>query len=119
MGLTRRIDGNHDMTFGHGIADMAVDAEACAQNVKTRLLLLQQEWFLDTDAGVPWLQDIMVKPANLALAESIVKRTILETEGVSALRSFSMTFDRNTRRLTITAAVVNIYGSVANIKVTK
>jgi hypothetical protein len=117
--LVRRIDGNHDMTFGHGIADMAVEAEACAQNVKTRLLLLQQEWFLDTDAGVPWLQDIMVKPANLALAESIVKRIILETEDVSELRSFSMTFDRNTRRLTIFATVANIYGSVANIKVTK
>lgn len=117
--LVRRIDGNHDMTFGHGIADMAVEAEACAQNVKTRLLLLQQEWFLDTDAGVPWRQDIMVKPANLALAESIVKRTILETEDVSELRSFSITFDRNTRRLTISATVANIYGSVANIKVTK
>ena len=117
--LVRRIDGNHDMTFGHGIADMAVEAEACAQNVKTRLLLLQQEWFLDTDAGVPWLQDIMVKPANLALAESIVKRTILETEDVSELRSFAMTFDRDSRKMSIAATVANIYGSVANIQVTK
>jgi hypothetical protein len=117
--LVRRIDGNHDMTLGHGIADMAAEAEACAQNVKTRLLLLQQEWFLDTDAGVPWLQDIMVKPANLALAESIIKRTILETEDVSELRSFTVSFDRNTRRLTIAATVATIYGSVANIKVTK
>ena len=117
--LVRRLDGNHDMTFGHGIADMAVEAEACAQNVKTRLLLLQGEWFLDTDAGVPYLQQIMVKPANPALTEAIVKRTILETEDVSEIRSFSMTFDRNTRRMTISATVATIYGSVANIKVTK
>lgn len=117
--LVRRLDGNHDMTFGHGLADMAVEAEACAQNVRTRLLLLQEEWFLDTEAGVPWLQQIMVKPANLALAESIIKRTILETEDVSELRDFSLSFDRNTRRMTIAATVTNVYGSVANIKVSK
>ena len=117
--IVRRLDDNHDMTFGRGIADMARDDEATAQAVKTRLLLLKGEWFLDTDAGVPYLQQIAVKPANLPLAEAIIKQTILETEGIEALRSFSMTFDRDTRRLTIQATVTNIYGSVVNIKVTK
>lgn len=117
--LVRRLDDNHDMTFGRGIADMARDDEATAQAVKTRLLLLKGEWFLDTEAGVPYLQQIAVKPANLPLAEAIIKQTILETEGVEALRSFGMTFDRDTRRLTIQATVTNIYGSVVNIKVTK
>lgn len=117
--LVRRIDEHHDMTFGHGIADMAVEAEACAQRVKTRLLLIQEEWFMDISAGVPWLQNIMVKPGNVTLAESIIKRTILQTEDVAELRSFTMTFDRNTRRMTISATVANVYGSVANIKVSK
>jgi len=117
--LVRRLDGNHDMTFGHGLADMATQAEACAQNVKTRLLLLQEEWFLDTSAGVPYLQQIMVKPANTALAESLIKQTILGTEGVSELRGFSMSFDRNTRRMSIAATVATVYGTTANIRVTK
>lgn len=117
--LVRRLDGNHDMTFGHGIADMAVDSESCAQRVKTRLLLLQGEWFLDMDAGVPWIQQITVKPANLPFAESVIKRTILETDGVSEIRKFGMALDRNTRKLTISATVATIYGDVANIKVTK
>ena len=117
--LTRRLTESHDMSFGAGVADYAVEAEACAQNVKTRLLLLMGEWFLDTDAGVPYLQQIAIKPANLPLAQAIIKQTILETEGVAELRSFGMTFDRETRRLTIQATVTNIYGSVVNIKVTK
>lgn len=117
--IVRRIDENHDMTFGRGIADMARDDEATAQSVKTRLLLLRGEWFLDTDAGVPYLQQIAIKPANLPLAQAIIKQTILETEGVAELRSFGMTFDRETRRLTIQATVTNIYGSVVNIKVSK
>lgn len=115
--LVRRLDEGHDMTFGQGLANYARDDEATAQAVETRLLLLFNEWFLDTDAGVPHLQDIMVKPANMPLAQAIIKRTILETEGVQEIRSFDMTYDRETRKLFIQATVTNIYGSVANIKV--
>ena len=117
--LVRRLDDNHDMTFGRGIADMARDDEATAQAVKTRLLLLKGEWFLDIEAGVPYLQQIMVRPSNLPLAEAIIKRTILDTEGVAELQSFAMTYDRETRRLTIQATVANSYGTVANIKVSR
>lgn len=117
--LVRRLDDGHDMTFGQGVANYARDDEATAQKVKTRLLLLFNEWFLDTQAGVPHLQEIMVKPANFPLAEAIIKRTIIETEGVAELRAFAMTFDSEKRRLTIQATVTNIYGTVDNIKVTK
>ena len=117
--LVRRLDEGHDMTFGQGLANYARDDEATAQAVKTRLLLLKGEWFLDIEAGVPYLQQIAVKPANLPLAEAIIKQTILETEGVEALRSFGMTFDRDTRRLTIQATVANTYGTVENIKVSQ
>lgn len=117
--LVRRLDPGHDMTFGQGMANYARDDEATAQAVKTRLLLLLEEWFLDTSAGVPHLQKIMVKPSNLPLAEAIIKRTILQTEGVAELHSFGMTFDREARRLTIQATVANTYGTVANIKVTR
>lgn len=117
--LTRRLNDSHDMSFGTGIADYAVEAEACAQNVKTRLLLLMGEWFLDTSAGVPYLNDIMIRPANMPIVESLVKKTILETDGVSAITDFTMTVDRESRRLTIQATVTTIYGSLANIKVTK
>ena len=49
--LVRRLDPGHDMTFGQGLANYARDDEATAQAVKTRLLLLFNEWFLDTGAG--------------------------------------------------------------------
>jgi hypothetical protein len=117
--LVRRLDDNHDMTFGQGIANMADEAESVAQRVYTRLLLLFSEWFLDTDAGVPYLRDVTIKPANMPLAEAVIKQTIIETDGVLEIRSFNMTLDRETRRLTISATVSNVYGTTSNIKVTK
>lgn len=114
--LTRRIEKTWDMTFGFGLANYAARAEAVAQSVRTRLQLIQGEWFLDTSAGVPYLAQICVKPANLPLAESLIKATILETEGVATLEAFDMTFDANTRRLNISATVTTIYGETTNIQ---
>jgi hypothetical protein len=106
------------MSFGHGLSDYAREQEAVAQNVRTRLQLLKGEWFLDVDAGVPYLQEIMVKPANLPLSESLIKQTIIETDGIDELRSFDVVFNRNTRRLNVSATVTTIYGSTDNIRVT-
>lgn len=115
--IVRRLSPDHDMTFGNGLADYAERAEAVAQNVKTRLLLLQEEWFLDTRAGVPWLQKIMVKPVRLLLANTIIKRTMLQTVGVTKIVKYSTSFDRETRRLTVAATLNTIYGETIDIKV--
>lgn len=115
--LTRRLAPGHDMAFGFGLADYASDAEAVAQNVKTRLLLLAGEWFLDAGAGLPYLRDIVIKPANIQLAQSLIKRRILETDGVASISDFAVSFDSNTRRLTVTATVKTIYEDQTKIKV--
>ena len=115
--IVRRLDDNHDMTFGQGLANMAAEAESVAARVHSRLLLLLGEWFLDTDAGVPYLSDVAIKPANLPLAEAAIKRAILETDGITEIRSFTMSLNRDTRRLTVAATAANIYGTTTNIKV--
>lgn len=111
--LVRRLDENHDMTFGRGLANFARDAESVRQRVDTRLQLLLGEWFLDTSAGVPYLQEILVKPADTMHAESLIKRCILETDGVETIVSFELIYDANTRRAVVTAVVRTIYGDVA------
>lgn len=117
MQLTRRLDKDHDITFGLGLANFTKDAEATAQNIRTRLMLLQGEWFMDTDAGLPYLQRFAQKPTDLAYAESVIKKTILETEGVKALAAFSMVFDGNTRQLVVQATVTTIYADISDIQV--
>lgn len=117
--IVRRLTSSHDMTFGNGVSDYAETVEAIAQNVKTRLLLLQEEWFLDISAGVPWLQKIMVKPARLLLTNTIIKRTILKTEGVTGISKYSTSFDRETRALRIATTITTIYNEDIDIQVSK
>jgi hypothetical protein len=115
--LTRRLDANWDMTFGRGLANYARGAEAVAQNVRSRLLLLQGEWFLDINAGVPYLQKITVRPADLAFTAAVLKQTILETDGVAEVTSFDLAMDQVARKLTVSATVTTEDGSTANIQV--
>lgn len=107
----RRLDANHDMLFGQGLLNLATEQEACMQNVRTRLYLLQGEWFLDTSAGVPWTQSIAgVKPADLPLTEALIKQRILSTVDVTALLNFELLYDTTTRRVSITSDVLTVYG---------
>lgn len=115
--IVRRLGPGWDMQFGQGLANYARDAEATAQCVKTRLQLLRAEWFLDTTAGMPYLQQICVKPADLPLAQSLIKSTILETEGVQEIVSFALELNPNTRRLSVYAQVRTIYDDISTITV--
>lgn len=80
---------------------MVNDAEAVGQHARQRLQTYEGEWFLDTVAGVPWLDGILGSSYDPALAESVVKAELLDTEGVTEITSFSVRFTRQSRGLII------------------
>jgi len=115
--LVRKLDSDHDMMYGQGRSNFITAAAAVGQAVYTRLLMLRGEWFLDTEAGVPYMTDVMIKPANLALVESALKQVILETEGVNQIRDFSMLLNSVERSLVVTVSLLTDYDDIQNITV--
>lgn len=113
--LTRIMDSNDDMTFGQGLQNFATGAQACAQNVVTRLRTFMGEWFLDTSFGTPWHQDILIKPENRPLAEADLKSVILGTVGINSILSFS--FTQKGREATVQVSVDTLYGTIEGIQV--
>lgn len=118
MTIVRRLSPTGDMMFGQGLGNFASATEAAAQNVRTRLLLIRGEWFLDLDAGTPYREEVFVSPVQLALAESAIKQAILGTIDVSEITEFSLVLDHNTRLLTVAATITTIYDETASITVT-
>lgn len=119
MARVRRLDEGHDMSFGLGMGNIARDSEAVAQKVRTRLCSLKGEWFLDTEHGVPYLDELVNKPVNQNYAEAVLKQTILDTEGVESVSEWSATLDRGTRRFNVSCVVSTVYGTTANIRVVR
>ena len=76
---------------------LVTDAEAVGQHAKQRLMFYRGEWFLDITAGMPWVQSILVRPFDAAVAASYVKSETLGTAGVVSILAYDAKVDAATR----------------------
>lgn len=117
--MTLALDSNHDLHVGNrnGVA-IASDADAVVQGVKTRLLLFRGEWWLDTSAGTPWFETVFTGSGqDVRRIEQAMKRQIRDTPGVEGITSFAITYDPETREITISFEVDTIYGPSGLVEV--
>lgn len=121
----RRLDPTWDMTFGKGLANYCTGAEAAGQRVVSRLRMILGEWYLDVLKYIPWFQpeDSNTKPVmggsgppDLGYAEALAKALILGTDGIEAIKSFTMSFNKTTRQLVIACKAVSVDGDDVNIR---
>ena len=103
----RRLNG-HDWTFGRGRADYVKNQAAIAQNIKTRLLSFKNDWFLDIDANIDWM-NLLGQRGTEKIIENEVARVILTTSGVVRINSLSL--QNKERRVIIEANITTIFGN--------
>lgn len=103
----RRLNG-HDWTFGRGRADYVKDQAAIAQNIKTRLLSFKNDWFLDIDANIDWM-NLLGQRGTEKIIENEVARVVLTTSGVVRINSLSL--QNKERRVIIEANITTIFGN--------
>ena len=101
LSLAFNAEGIADLHFdANSSLAIVTDAHAVGQHVRQRLKTYHGEWFLDTEAGTPWLEQVLGKGYDPALAEAVIKKRILETHGVAEITALSTKYDRNIRQLT-------------------
>ncbi|CAB3729315.1 hypothetical protein LMG3458_04690 [Achromobacter deleyi] len=107
----RKMDANGDYSFGGQQADFHRDTpEAVAQAVKTRLMLLRGEWFLDTSEGMPWRTEVLGKRFE-ASYDGAIRERILGTPGVTGIAEYSSRLDAESRALAVAATISTLYGT--------
>ena len=105
VGLSLRANEHkiHDLYLEpDGNLALVYRAEAVGQHARQRLMTYHAEWFLDTEVGVRWLDEIMAQRYNPALTEAVVKAEVINTSGIKDIVSFSVRFDLPMRKLKIT-----------------
>lgn len=107
----RMLDANGDAQFGRSAVNFIVNTPAAvAQVVKTRLLLLTGEWFLDMLSGTDYAGSILGAHTQ-ATYDRAIRERILGTQGVTGIVDYSSTLAN--RRLSISATIDTIYGQAA------
>lgn len=113
----RRLDDDGDYTFGAGQANYLNDREACAQAVKTRLLLFLAEWWENLKDGLPLWQKVL-GARDLATAEQVIKERILKTQHVRGITAYQSFWDGETRQYIINCVIDTDYGEITLQEVT-
>lgn len=107
--IIRAVDSNGDWLFGSGFQTFKKDLAAIEQNIQTRLKSWKGDSFSQPAEGVDYYNflDIGTKP----LLDADIKRVILQSEGVIKMTSYISEITRATRKITVQAQIVTIYGS--------
>ena len=97
-----KLDSNGDLDTENGDIAFVTGVDAIAQHCSIRLSVFLGEYWLNKNIGIDYFGKILVKNPNLAVVQSIFRRTIQTTPGVIAILSFSMDLNKTTRTLTVT-----------------
>ena len=109
--INLQLDDSGDIfTRNYGLARTSGNDQV-AQRISTRLKLLLGEWFLDTGAGVPWFDQILIKNPNRAIVQGVLKRAILQTPKVNDLIRFDISEDSVNRKIVVNFTVTTNDGS--------
>lgn len=112
MALTNDPGVPQDIYFVDGQIAFVTGKQYTAQRIRTRLQLFLGEWPFDTSQGVPWLEQIFVKPVVLVTVEALIKNTILGTPTVTELVSYSDHLDRVNRIYSVNFSVNSDNGTI-------
>lgn len=101
------------LVFAGGDLVLIDGAESVRQQLEFRLSLWRGEWFLNTDFGTPYRDNILGKALTVDGAVAAIRMEIMQVEGVDAITQLDYDYDRKSRKLSINFQCATSYGLVS------
>lgn len=102
----------HDLDLTAQDLQIVQGADRVRQNILIKLRLWSGEWFLDTEFGTPYLEDILGKRISLGGAIAAIRAAILEVDAVDAIPEFNYSFNRKSRTLNYNFTASTSFGLI-------
>lgn len=102
-----KLDTSNDISIG-GDRDLALTTtttEMCVQTLGVTLNTFQGEWFMNTQFGIPYLQEIIGVARKKDTVDKIFLAAISDNNYVDSIDSYTSSFDRDERYYTMTVNV--------------
>lgn len=105
-----RILADNDYTFGNGQLDYFINTPAAVgQVVQTSLLLFLGEWYLNSDDGMPWFENVLGKHTKTE-ADNAIQDYVLKVQGVLDITSYESIIDSKLRKFSVTMTIDTDFG---------
>lgn len=111
------LNNSNDLEISNFDLVLTNDNEGVVQRIKRLLLTTKGEWFLDTDLGTPWLDDILGRKNSLDSIKSVLVNVILKVDSVQKIEDIQLNFDEINRKLNINIAIKDIFGENLEINI--
>ena len=98
------IDESNDLVVTNGDLSFVRGLSSIAQECRIAVQMFAEEWFLDLDKGIPYLQSILGQRSSVAvlIVKKEFRKTLLVVDGVLSIAVLDAAFDSATRVLTVT-----------------
>ncbi len=103
------LDSDGELDFKAGMAFSSGRA-GVAQSIRVRVLLFKGEWFANLDTGLPWHQDILGQKFETTRVRDAFRTVIATAPGVESIEKLTVSFDGDTRTLTVGWTVLTTFG---------
>lgn len=82
-----------DVTVSDGDIAMIDDPRATRQRLEQKLKLWRGEWFLNSEAGFPWLPEILGRRPRPEVVRSLIFDLVTTDPGIRAIKLLEIEFD--------------------------
>jgi hypothetical protein len=90
-----------DLVLTRGDLTLVSGVPAIRQAVEFAMRSFRGEWFLDTSAGVPYFQQVLVKGANINALKATFSAAVLAVPGIASVPTMALAYNGTTRTLRI------------------
>lgn len=110
-GADLHLDARGDLAVVSGAEDVR---QRCAE----RLRYFLGEWHQAVREGIPWLEEVLIRPGDFGLTANILTRAVETLEGVSEVVALDLRLDDDSRTLIVTAYPRAEDGTVLDVTLT-
>ena len=110
--MVRKLSNANDWVFGRNKADYIRKDLEIQQNIKTRLRSFKDDWYLDIESNIPWIE-LLGSFNKKREIEQEVKRVILATDGVLRINKLDIIVDNRVAKLE--ANIDTVYSQNINL----
>lgn len=109
---------NDDARVAAGDVVMIEEPQATRQRLEQKFKLWRGEWFLNVNAGFPWLDDVLGQRPRPEVLRSLVHDLVTNDPGVRSMNNLTLAFEGVNRQLRITFDATLTSGVTENMDIT-